>query len=173
MTTKKDTKLKIEKVAMMAAEEAVKKFNNDEVKKKKNHRFRNTKLLLINYNSLNDHLINAKSNICEVNDIIDVEEDYYDKDKLYIESVRQSKFRTLIMLAHIDAALAQLKVNMTAKNQCPKYEVVKMIYVNQRSFEDAARELNCGHMTARRWEKEAIDELSILLFGIDGMKFDK
>ncbi|MCT4686069.1 sigma factor-like helix-turn-helix DNA-binding protein [Vallitalea sp.] len=169
----KNNQGRLEKIADMAAERAVKKYQDQEKKRKKDYRFRNTKLLLRNYNSLSEHLVNAKVNIKEVNDIINTEKDYYDKDELYIESVRQSKTRTLIMLANIDAAMSQLEENMTDRGQIEKYQVIKLIYIHNCSFEDVARQLNCGHMTVRRWEKEAINELSILLFGIDGMKFDK
>ena len=163
----------IEQVAIMAAEQTIKKYTMQETKKKKDYRFRNTKLLLKNYNSLNAHLENTKDDIKEINNIInDDERELSIRDELYIKSIRQSKFRTLIMLTHIDFAMDQLKKKMKDKDQYDKYRVIEEIYINNRTYERTAEELNCGNATVRRWEKEATNELSIFLFGIDGMKID-
>jgi hypothetical protein len=171
MAVKKDNQSKLEKIANLAAEQAVKKYHDQEKEKKKDYRFRNTRLLLKNYNLFRDHLKNAKSNIKEVNDVIDIKS--YDEDELYINSIRKSKLKTLIILSHIEVALEQLKWNMEEKNQLEKYQVIEDIYINQNTYEEIAEKLNCNSMTVRRWEKEATNELSILLFGIDGMKLDK
>lgn len=173
MNTKENIMTEIEQAAIMAADQAIKKYTMQEMKKKKDYRFRNTKLLLKNYNSLKAHLQNAKDDINEINDIINDENiEISKRDELYIKSIRQSKFRTLIMLAHIDTAMTQLKDKMKSKDQYDKYRAVEEVYIHNKTYERTAEELNCGNATVRRWEKEATNELSILLFGVDGMKID-
>lgn len=171
MAVKKDNQGKFEKIATMAAEQAVKKYQEQEKKRKKDYRFRNTKLLLKNYNSLKSYLENALDSIKEIDDIINKDDiDMSTKDELYIQSIRDSKFKTLIMVSHIDAAILQLRKNMVAKEQQDKYLVIEKIYVGNKTFEEVAKELHCDQTTIRRWEKATVDELSVLLFGVDGLK---
>ncbi|WP_241428215.1 helix-turn-helix domain-containing protein [Clostridium sp. DJ247] len=40
------------------------------------------------------------------------------------------------------------------------------------TYEEIAETLNCGVNTPRRWINEMINELGVLLFGIDGLKLD-
>ena len=47
-----------------------------------------------------------------------------------------------------------------------------MLYINEEpmSYEEISEELNCSTKTINNTKKAAIKELSVLIFGIDGVK---
>ena len=51
-------------------------------------------------------------------------------------------------------------------------QVIKMLYINENpmTYEEIAEELNCSTKTINNTKKAAIKELSVLFFGIDGVK---
>lgn len=53
-----------------------------------------------------------------------------------------------------------------------KYNALDYLYINELDYEGIAVKLNCNERTTRRWTNEMINELSVLLFGIDGLKMD-
>lgn len=162
--------IEIEEIINKATDEAIKRFDEKKRIEKRKKVFHNTELLLKNYNSLREHYEKAVDSLDEFCD-----EDLSginDEDELYIRSIRRSKFRTFIMISHIEMAIEALKKKMNQRCQPEKYRVIEMLYLEGRTFESIAEKLNCGERTVRRWKNEMIDELSILIFGIDGLKVD-
>ena len=47
-----------------------------------------------------------------------------------------------------------------------------MFYIEKKSYGEIRDKLNCGQNTPSRWINECVDELSVLLFGFDGLKMD-
>ncbi|WP_294124674.1 hypothetical protein [uncultured Clostridium sp.] len=160
-----------EELIKIAAKEAIKEFNKEQEEKNKKRVFHNTKLLLRHYNSLKIHVEEAVDRLNQLEtDLIEIND--LDKDELYILSIRRSKSKTLIMIAHIDMALQQLKNMQINKGSLEKYNALKKYYIDEKSYEEIAEELKCGVITPRRWIKEMIEELSVILFGIDSKKFE-
>ena len=137
----------------------------EEQKKKVLH---NTKLLMKNYNSLKLH---ADKAIYSVNDVEDLQE-YDDQDKAYILSIRRSRTRTIIMVAHIEMALEELKNKKVKKGCYEQYKALELYYIDKVSYEEIQEELNCSKNTPSRWINSAIKDLSILLFGVDSIKLE-
>lgn len=161
----------IDKAAKKAATEAVKEVKAKEKEEKKKNKLHNTWLLLKNYNDLVSNVYNSIDEISQLeDDIINI--DNLDEDELYIESIKKSKTKTLIMIAHIDKAMETLKENQIKKGTTEKYEVLEKFYLRGFKYDDLVEQYNCGVNTPRRWMNEMIDELSILLFGIDGLKLN-
>ena len=52
------------------------------------------------------------------------------------------------------------------RNDIPKH------YIDEKNYEEISEELKCSVITPRRWINEMIDELRVLLFGIDSNKFE-
>lgn len=158
----------IEDIISRATKTAIKEFNKEKLEKERNKVFHNTKLLLKHYNSLKDHVINA------IDDSGKLKEDYLidiegiGKDELYIMSIKRSKSKTLIMVAHIDMALEILKKKQLKNGTIEKYIALEMFYIRDIPYESIVKHFNCGTNTPRRWMNEMIKELSILLFGIEG-----
>jgi hypothetical protein len=167
--------INIEEMINKAAKQAIKEYDQEKREEARKKVFHNTGLLLKNYNSLMEHYKNAIDtvDISRIDDQIETEiEELESEDELFIRSIRKSKFRTFIMLSHIDMALGELKNEMEHKHQSEKYNTLKMYYIQEKTFEEIAEQLNCSVITARRWKNEMIGELSIFLFGIDGMKIE-
>lgn len=158
-----------QEVAKQAAQEAVKAFHKEMEKGQKSRNFRNTKKLMSNYNAI-------KTNVEEgVSDIKDTEIDYsdeLDEDELFISSIRRSRFRSAIMVSHVDAALGHLKMEQERKQELEKYCVFTYYFFDEMSYESAAEIYDCSVITARRWVNEMLRELSVYLFGIDGLQLE-
>ena len=157
-----------EEVVKSIAKEAVKEYVKEQEKNRKKTALHNAKLLMTNYNTLK---LNVEEGISEINQIDYSElEDIYDTDDvMYIESIRRSKIRSLIMIAHIEKCLELLKRDLEKKDELDKYKVFIEILVEQKTHEDVAEAYNVVPMTVYRWVKELLGKLSIYLFGIDSL----
>lgn len=165
----------IDEVINKAAKEAIREYDKEKKEEARKKIFHNTGLLLRKYNTLMEHYKNAVDtvDISRVYEEIEIEvSEIGNEDELFIRSIRKSKFRTFIMLSHIDMAMDELKKEMQQKQQEEKYNVLDMYYLKEKTFEEIAEQLNCSTLTARRWKNEMIQELSIYLFGIDGLKIE-
>ncbi len=140
------------------------KNRREEEKKRVLH---NTKLLLKHYNSLKAH---AMKSVYKIEDIEKDIEEIDGDDKAYILSIRRSKLRTLIMVSHIDAALKELKDKKLREGTYEQYRALTMFYIDCKTYEEIQGELNCGKNSPLRWINSAVRDLSILLFGVDGLK---
>lgn len=176
--SKKAGMINVQEIAKAAAIEALKLQKDDERQRLRKNRFHNTELLLKNYLSLAEHL---KSSIDKTSDIIDIGElTDNDMDDIIIQSIMRSKMRTLIMICQLESSLEILRLRMNAKGQSEKYSVIQKLYLdlgkNSIPWTDrllvVATEVDCGESSVRRWRNEMITELSVLLFGVDGLKLE-
>jgi len=161
-----------DEVIKKAVTEAIKEFDIKRQEDAKTKVLHNTRLLLNNYNSLSKHYKNAVDNL----DFIELDESdenscesIESNDKLFILTIRRSKFRTMIMVSHIKAALEALKEECIEKNQLNKYEVIEMCYIQNVPFDKIAAELSCSEITVRRWKNEMVQALGVYLFGVDAL----
>ena len=161
-----------DQVIKKAVTEAIKEFDIKKHEEAKTKILHNTSLLLSNYNNLSKHYEEAVDNL----DYIELDEEGNSScesieanDKLFILSIRRSKFRTMIMVAHIQTALKILKDDCIRKNQLIKYDVLEKHYLQNVPFNQIAVESNCSEITARRWKNEMVQDLGVYLFGIDAL----
>jgi len=161
-----------DEVIKRAVTEAIKEFDIKKREESKTKILHNTKLLLSNYNNLSKHYEEAVDNL----DYIELDEadensceSIESNDKLFILSIRRSKFRTMIMVSHIQTALKVLKEDCIRKNQLIKYEVLEKHYLQNVPFNQIAVEFSCSEMSARRWKNEMVQDLGVYLFGIDAL----
>ena len=162
-------------IAKAAAVEALKLQKEEERQYVKKNRYHNTELLLKNYLNLLDHYENAKDKASDIFDLDDL-----DVDDVIIKAIKRSRVRTMIMLTQIDTCLEILKKRMSSKGQSEKYEAIHSLYLDKARrdiqlgelLKAVAEELNCSTDSVRRWKNEMVRELSILLFGVDGLRLD-
>ncbi|MBZ9635600.1 hypothetical protein [Clostridium sp. FP1] len=154
--------------------EAIKEFDKEQKYEQKKKVFHNTRLLMSNYNSLRNHVGNAvddinklKNHELQESNYIDITQGY---DELYIYAIKKSKIKTLIMIAHIDVALEALKENQCKIGTNCKYEALEMFYLSEMRYEDIQEHFQCSKNTPGRWINQMLNELSILIFGLDGLK---
>lgn len=166
----------IDEVINKATKVAIKEYDKEKRKEQKEKVFHNTRLLLLHYNDLKSHISNAIDDINKLKENELIESDFIDMsktyDELYILSIKRSKTKTLIMVAHIDTALDTLKQKQIRLASYEKYLALEKYFIEEKTYEAIAEELNCGVATARRWVNEMINALGVLLFGIDGLKLD-
>lgn len=160
--------------------EALKEFKVEEIEKGRKRALHNTKLLLRNYNSLKAHV---EKSICSLNDIEkerleeleEMELAWYEEEKedeVYLSSIRRSRVRTLLMISHVEKALKELKEKTLRDNMYEHYRALEMYYIEEKSYEKIQEELTCSKNTPLRWINSMVRELSVLLFGLDGIKLD-
>ncbi|CCO08264.1 hypothetical protein [Desulforamulus hydrothermalis] len=168
------SKVNTHEIAKIAAREALKEFKEEERQRVKRTRYQNTELLLKNYLSLLDHYENSKD---KASDIMELDDDM---DEVIVKAIKKSRIRTAIMITQIETCLEILRLRMSAKGQPEKYQVIKSLYLDKARrdmpygelVKVVAEEIHCGEATVRRWKKEMITELSVLIFGVDGLKLD-
>jgi hypothetical protein len=173
----------INDAAQVAALAAVRQCLSEQDRKNRNFAFKKTKLLLSNYQDLKKHVSHAKDNALDIeeaeDDLIDTEETVnndYSIDMLdlepdiYIDSIRRSRCRTIIMIAHIDTCLKLLSHKATREGNYDKYRALKKVYFQGEEFVDVANEFFCSEATARRWVNDMISQLSVFLFGESGIQ---
>lgn len=160
----------IEEIIEKTCLTVIDKYKEKEKKSFRKDKFRKTRLLMENYKRFTKHYEKAIDNVKAVGDIIDVSD--LDEEELYIQSIRRSKTRTLIMVAHIDWALEELKKSLIKKGQSEKFLVIEEVYLsdNPCSFEEIAQQLSCNERTVRRWKNDMIYDLSILIFGVEAIE---
>lgn len=172
----------------------IKEFDKEQKKAAKDHVFHNTRLLMENYISLKEHMLKSISNLNDAKaiksgnkDIADVinSDDYenprdyindekemgelIDADELYIRSIEKSKFRTFTMLTHIDVALNLLKQKEYREEKENEYQAFICHYIYGETYSTIQDKFHVGEATPSRWMNHMCRELSVFLFGIDGL----
>lgn len=142
-------------------------------------RLRNTRLLLKNYRSFRNYAKNAvyKASQMKENavDILDGLDEYSFDDSLYIESIKKSQQRTLIILNHIDEMLRYYKIDCEQSGkdeELRRYRIIVAYYINEqrKSAEQIAEDEHIERRTLYKDINMALKPLSALIFGIDSMK---
>lgn len=179
MADGKKQKTKSEEIALAAAKEAIREIRAEEKANRKKQIFQNANVLLEHYLDLKSYCDNAVYSSYVPNEGED--EDYVfdsDGEEITIKSIKASRELTLIFIAHIDMALSLLKRKCELKEELAKYRVIEMLHLDpdlqvipwSERISLAADEVNCADTTARRWRNEMVKELSVFLFGVDGLR---
>lgn len=63
--------------------------------------------------------------------------------------------------------MEELKAEMMKREQRYKFDVIKSLLLDGKTYEAVAEELNCSEASVRHWKNKMVDELSIMLFGVD------
>lgn len=162
--------INIDEIIKRATKEAIKEYSKEIRKEQKNKISHNTWLLMKNYNSLKEHMEKGIDSLKFA--LVNGDYDELTEDEVYILSIKQSKAKTLIMIAHIDIAIETLKEKQYKASCHEKYRAFEKYFFDNETYEDIAEELNGSSMTIRRWINEMIKQLSVLIFGLDGLKLD-
>lgn len=153
-------------------EKAIEQYENKRKRKFRERIFRNTKLLMENYNDFKNHINYSIADINDLQSIVDLDLKENECDELFILSIKQSKVKTLIITSHIEKAMELLEEEQKRDGTVEKYQALEMYYLEKKSYEKIAEELNTGINTPKRWIKQMLERLGILLFGIDGLKLE-
>lgn len=164
----------ISQTAATVAIEKYKKEQEEKEKKKYDRRLRNVKLLLRNYRSLAKHAAEIKLEIVELDEKLKIDD--LDSDEFAIESIKRSKARTLAMIKFINKTLQVYKTiceQSDNQNDKRKYFAVYHMYISddKKSVKEIADCQSVDERTTYRDLRKAYEDLTSLIFGIDGLKF--
>lgn len=164
------------KVALEMLEKEKKKASRE----RRNRRLRNTKLLMRNYRMLVAHMESAIYNAQQIEenesaiDILDLmESTLYDED-LYVESIKRSAERTYIIMSHVNEMLRLYEIycarSMRQEDQ-RRYSVLYALYIADptTTAKEIADKENIDLRTVYKDIDAAVEKLSALIFGIDGL----
>lgn len=142
-------------------------------------RLRNTRLLLKNYRTFKQHaqgaVFNARKAKENAVDILDSLDDFNFDDTLYIESIKRSQQRTIIIMRHIDEMLKYYRIaceQSGREDEMRCYRIIMKTYIDdeRKTAEQIAEEENIERRTVYKNITTAIKPLSGLIFGVDSLK---
>ena len=163
--------------SIKAVEQERKKFRDG----RSDRRFRNTKLLLRNYTTLNANCANAVYDAASaatgeesVEEIVEALDELLEDD-LKVESIMKSAARTQIIMRHVNRMLDIYKAvcgNSLDEAEQRHYRVIEALYLRDRPLSPAAvAEMeSIDKRTVYKDVDVACATLSALIFGIDGIK---
>lgn len=153
--------MNIDEVISKAAREAIREYDKEKSMTQRDKRLHNTRLLMRNYNVLKEHIEN-------VSDDVEIKVDNQD-DEVWITSITRTKLRTMKMMAYIDSALKILEKRFRQSCEEYKYKAFTLYYLNEKTNEEIQDLLGCGKNSPKKWSDTAIEELSLLLWGIEAL----
>lgn len=160
----------------------VKQELNSKTRKEKEHKkiLHNTKLLLRNYSNFVEHyrLTEFTASTLIDEDILELIEYKMDDDKVddtYIKSLFKTKEKTAKILNHINRMMDYYEKSAIETHDIKKQraaKVLRMVYLERKRYKEISEELNIDKSTVSRDVEIGIEDMSPLLFGIDGVKLD-
>lgn len=148
-------------------------------KKRGDRRLHNTKLLLRNFRMLQENAENSvfgrKQMEESAADILESMMNIYN-DALVVESIKNSATRTGIIVSHIRTMLEIYEVCCEkSSNELDKrrYDIIYGLYISDEKVtrKELAEKWNVSSDTTYVDEKIALERLSALIFGVDGLSF--
>lgn len=150
-------------------------------KSRYDRRLRNTRLLLKNYRSLRKHIEGAIYSTKQVRenaiDILDGLDEAALDDSLYVEGIKKSQQRTIIILNHVDEMLTFYRIGceQSGKDEdMRRYRTIMAMYINENKLTaQQIAEKECVEVrTVYKDITTAIKPISALIFGIDSIKLN-
>lgn len=171
-----------EKAASIGAKEAMKTFEQERKKeydKRADRRLYNTKLLLRNYHMLKEHAENSVFGRTQMEesamDILESMMSVYDSEVI-IESIKRSATRTAIIVSHIETMFglyhSYCEHTPNSDIDLRRYQVAWDMYMATppMSAKEIAKKQNMSRENVYADLKIAVERLTALIFGVDGLK---
>lgn len=142
-------------------------------------RLYNTRLLLKNYRLFKKHAENAVYEAEQLDesvyDILDMME--RNTGNGFVDSIKNSVARTATLVRHIEVMLGLYRVYCEQSGRpedIRRWRVAKALYIDDypKTNQEIADQENVTDRTIRRDVEDVCEQLSALLFGIDGVKRD-
>lgn len=155
-----------------AAKAAIKELKREENKERKRNKYHDTFSLMKCYRDAVFHIENAVSEGTQL-EIQDMTEE---QQETYLRSVRRTRFRTMLMTANVDKAIDEMARRRTAAGRELEYKVFDMYFMQGMAYEQIIEQVEkdtgerLGKNTPRRWVTGIINEMSVLLWGLEDEK---
>lgn len=193
-TETNDLKLtpELEAIVRLASETAVESYRKElerqqeqdgKARRERHHRVVNSaKMLLKNYRRFKKMTVSSvygkdTSTNETLVELLELMHGIYRSGELEVVSIKDRVARTELMIEHIDAMLEVYKkdCNRSPEGQ-RRYRVIYWMYLSEdesKTAEDIAEMENVVVRTVFRDIKTAYEELAVLFFGIDGVRFSE
>jgi hypothetical protein len=182
----------LEAIVRLASETAVESYRKElerqqeqdgKVRRERHHRVVNSaKMLLKNYRRFKKMTVSSvygkdTSTNETLVELLELMQGIYHSGELEVVSIKDRVARTELMIEHIDAMLDVYKkdCNRSPEGQ-RRYRVIYWMYLSEdesKTAEDIAEMENVVVRTVFRDIKTAYEELAVLFFGIDGVRFSE
>lgn len=182
----------LEAIVRLASETAVELYRKElerqqeqdgKARRERHHRVVNSaKMLLKNYRRFKKMTVSSvygkdTSTNETLVELLELMQGIYRSGELEVVSIKDRVARTELMIEHIDAMLEVYKkdCNRSPEGQ-RRYRVIYWMYLSEdesKTAEDIAEMENVVVRTVFRDIKTAYEELAVLFFGIDGVRFSE
>lgn len=182
----------LEAIVRLASETAVESYRKElerqqeqdcKARRERHHRVVNSaKMLLKNYRRFKKMTVSGvygkdTSTNETLVELLELMQGIYRSGELEVVSIKDRVARTELMIEHIDAMLEVYKkdCNRSPEGQ-RRYRVIYWMYLSEdesKTAEDIAEMENVVVRTVFRDIKTAYEELAVLFFGIDGVRFSE
>ena len=182
----------LEAIVRLASETAVESYRKElerqqeqdgKARRERHHRVVNSaKMLLKNYRRFKKMTVSSvygkdTSTNETLVELLELMQGIYRSGELEVVSIKDRVARTELMIEHIDAMLEVYKkdCNRSPEGQ-RRYRVIYWMYLSEdesKTAEDIAKMENVVVRTVFRDIKTAYEELAVLFFGIDGVRFSE
>lgn len=182
----------LEAIVRLASETAVESYRKElerqqeqdgKARRERHHRVVNSaKMLLKNYRRFKKMTVSSvygkdTSTNETLVELLELMQGIYRSGELEVVSIKDRVARTELMIEHIDAMLEVYKkdCNRSPEGQ-RRYKVIYWMYLSEdesKTAEDIAEIENVVVRTVFRDIKTAYEELAVLFFGIDGVRFSE
>lgn len=155
-----------------AAKTAIKELRQQETKERKRNKYHDTFSLMKCYRDAVFHIENAVSEGTQL-EIQDMTEE---QQETYLRSVRRTRFRTMLMTANIDKTIDEMARRRAAAGREVEYKVFDMFFMQGMTYDQIIEQVEkdtgerLGKNTPRRWVTGIINEMSVLLWGLEDEK---
>lgn len=166
------TEEELKNMLQEAAKTAIKELRQQETKERKRNKYHDTFSLMKCYRDAVFHIENAVSEGTQL-EIQDMTEE---QQETYLRSVRRTRFRTMLMTANIDKTIDEMARRRAAAGREVEYKVFDMFFMQGMTYEQIIEQVEkdtgerLGKNTPRRWVTSIINEMSILLWGLEDDK---
>lgn len=170
------------RIGVRVAMETIQKEKDKAAQEKKKRRLQNTRLLLKHYRTMKagcmNSVFNAAQTLKHIDDLdIQALMARLDDEHFRVESTFRTAGRTYILIQHIDKTI-ELYGDLCVKSQREENErrcrIVKAMYIDgdtAANVDDIAASEHIEPRTVYKDITAAVDTLSVLLYGLDGLQF--
>lgn len=160
-----------------ASQEAIKAYREDESKRmqeKHDRRLHNIKLLLNNYRALVLHCEKLKDDLEKFEETSIQDLDIVTINLESIESIKKSKTKSIAMVYFIQGKMEAYKRSCSS-DELKYFRVLEKKYINPRKYttQEIAGVEDIDERTVRRYLSKALEDLPVIFFGVDAIKFEK
>lgn len=164
----------ISKAAAVVAIEQYKLESHKQEKQRHDRRLRNVKMLLRNYRSFVEHVADIQTDIIKLDSKLVLDE--LDTDDFAVEAIKRSKKRTLAIIKFLDRMLNVYKAmceEAVSGEETRRYNTIYHLYLApvKRTHVEIGEMQFVGERTVYNDVKKAYEDLTVLIFGVDGLRF--